>query len=167
MCNDSCKFLAVKAANFVYVIVHGVLIIFIIANMIVASIKLPKRNLILFLILFFLTIILIILGGILISFVQNKSTATQPKIKILTIIGLITTIVFLILTVVEEIIMSVDYSKMKQNECFTEKILTQELHEEDIDLGDCIDSYFLNTIKNYSYFTCNKHNFRNSITNIC
>jgi hypothetical protein len=153
MCNDSCKFLAVKAANFVYIIAHGILIIFIIANMIIVSIKLPKGNLILFLILFFLTIILSILGGILICYVQRKSTAIQPKIKILTIIGLITTIIFLILTIVEEIIMSIDYSKIKQNKCFTEKILTEGLDEENINVGDCINSYLTNTMKNYSYFT--------------
>ena len=175
MFNNVCTIFTHIISNIIYVIVHCVLLIFIMANTIVIGIKLPKTNLAFFLILLLLCLILAILGGILICYVQRKHISMQMKIKILTIVGLITTILFLVLTIVEEIILSVDYSKVKNKQCFTEKIdpygiifkknnniginnntnLERVLSDLDIDIniGDCINSYLFKTVKKYSYFT--------------
>jgi len=172
MFNNTCTIFTHIFSNIIYIIAHCVLILFIMVNMILISTKLPKANLALYLILFFLCIILAILGGILICYVQRKNVEMQKKIKILTIVALIITILFLVLTIVEEIIISVDYSKIKNNKCFTEKIdpygiifkksniginantnLERVLSDLDININDCINSYLFKTVKKYSYFT--------------
>ena len=137
-------------SNIVYVIAHVCLIIFIIANMIIVSIKLSKTNLVFYLILFFLSIILSILGGILICYIRRNNDETKQRIKTLTIVALVITILFLVLTIVEEIIISIEFSKIK-SECFTGNILTQGFSQ-DINITGCIDSYFLTQVKNYTYF---------------
>ena len=171
MFKNSCTIFTHSISNIIYIIVHCVLLLFIIINMILISIKLPKTNLAFYLIFFFLTIILIILGGILFCYVQRKTHEIQPKIKILTILALIITILFLVLTIVEEVIISIDYSKMQSNKCITDKIdpygivfkknnleintisnLKRVLSGEDV-IKNCFDSYLFKTVKKYSYFT--------------
>ena len=163
-------------SNIIYVIANCILVIFIIANMIVISIvKLPKANIALYLILFFLLIILAILGGILICYVRRNDLVIQAKIKILSIVALILVILLLVLTIVEEIIISIDYSKIKRPDCFIDKAKDQigplgefikqsntnlginsylkRILLNDEDITGCIDSYLLKSSKNYSYFT--------------
>ena len=180
MFNNTCTIFTHIISNIVYVIAYCVLVIFIIVNMILASIvKLPKRNIALYLILFFLTIILVILGGILICYIRRKDPAIQPNIKILTIVSLVITILFLVFTIVEEIIVSIDYSKIQNPECILDKAkkavdplgivikksnknlkINSDLkrilaNEDDItdDITGCINSYLLKSSKEYSYFT--------------
>ena len=174
MFNNVCTIFTHIISNIVYVIAHCIIIIFIMVNMIIVGIKLPKRNLALYLILFFLAIILAILGGILIYYVQRKKKENQAKIKTLIFIALIITILFLVFAIVEEIVISIDYSKIKTNKCFTEKVvpygvafkknnfgvnsnsnLKRVLSDSDIDINinDCINSYLFKTVKRYSYTT--------------
>ena len=175
MFNNTCSIFTHITSNFVYVIGYCLLVIFIIANLILASVvKLPKRNIAIYLILFFLLIILAILGGVLICYVRRKDPSIQPKIKILTIISLIFTILLLVFAIVEEVIVSIDYSKIQKSDCFIDDIkpkaapvsvaikksdknlkinsdIKRILANED-NITGCINSYLLNSSKNYSYF---------------
>ena len=169
---NACTIFTHIISNIIYIIAHCILIIFIIVNMILVSIvELKQRNIALYLIIFFITIILAILGGILICYVQRKDPAIQVKIKILTMVSLIITILLLVFTIVEEIIVSIDYSKIQKPKCFIDKVdplgvvtkksnqklkinsnLKRNLFDED-DITGCIDSYILKTSKRYSYTT--------------
>ena len=115
-----------------------------------------------------------ILGGVLICNVRRKDPSIQPKIKILTIISLIITILLIVFAIVEEVIVSIDYSKIQKSDCFIEDIKPKAVPfsvvkkksnknlkiNSDIkrilanenDITGCINSYLLNSSKNYSYF---------------
>ena len=148
----------------IYIIVICVLLIFLIINTIIVGLNLPKINLIFYLILFFLNIICIILVGILICYSRRTiDTNLQKKIKALCITALIITISILVLTIVEEIIISIDFSKNNKASCVMDDLSNPFKISDNIDrlentpvednVTDCIDSYLNKSIQGFSYFT--------------
>lgn len=155
-CNDILSVLTHLVCKYIYAIAHCVLILFLIISMIlVAILGLPKVNIYLYLIIFFLTIILAILGGIFICYSGRDDPETKKKTNGLINFALILTIILLILTIVEEVIIFGDLSDKKDDEeknCFD--ITTDDADTSSIvgDLYDCAKYYFIIRVKDYTIF---------------
>lgn len=101
----------------IYLIACAFLLIFLISTMsIIKWARLPKINLALFLIIFFIIVGCTILGIILYCYTQsiNPSVQTKEKSYLVSRIGFIITIVGLVLTVLEEIFITIGFINSKK-----------------------------------------------------
>lgn len=150
MCGDYLSYFTHLISKYIYTVAHLILIIFIIISMILISIAgLPNSNIILYLILFFLTIILTILGGVFICYSKRQDPELKQRIKRLIDLAIILTLSLLVLTIVEEIIISGDFSKK-------EKKVKDNCNYDEEDslefLKKCTKYLFLQDVENYTYF---------------
>ena len=110
-----CSFLSQKVYQIINLISCFFLIIFLIATMsIIQWERFPKINLLLFLIILFAIVACTILGILIICYTQsiNPSNETKEKAFLIAKIGFIITIVYLVLTVLEEIFISISFANV-------------------------------------------------------
>ena len=101
----------------IYIIAYAFLLIFLISTMsIIEWDRFPKINLPLFLIIFFIIVGCTILGIILYCYTQcnNPSVQTKEKSYLVSRIGFIITIICLILSVLEEIFITIGFINSKK-----------------------------------------------------
>ena len=114
---DCCSFLSQKMFQIIYIIAYAFLLIFLISTMsIIEWDRFPKINLPLFLIIFFIIVGCTILGIILYCYTQcnNPSVQTKEKSYLVSRIGFIITIICLILSVLEEIFITIGFINSKK-----------------------------------------------------
>lgn len=119
ICNNNTNCFAYftqKIFQIIFIMAYIFLIIFLIATMsIITWSKFPSVNITFFLFIFFITLACLILGIFIYCYTQNTQIDEKVKAKISLIsnIGLIITIICLILSVLEEILISIGFSQVK------------------------------------------------------
>ena len=113
---NCCAYLTQKVFQIIFIMAYIFLIIFLIATMsIITWSKFPSINITVFLFIFFITLACLILGIFIYFYTQNTKLdeKIKRKISLVSNIGQIITIICLIISVLEEIFISLGFSQAK------------------------------------------------------
>lgn len=111
---NCCSYFTEKIFQIIFIMAYIFLMIFLIATLsIIKWSKFPSVNITFFIFIFFLILACLILGILIYFYTQNSRVddKVKEKISLISKIGIIITIISLILSIIEEIIISVGFSQ--------------------------------------------------------